>query len=81
MLRKKRAHKGQNKVRKSKASSLENREFKAKDREFSRAKHRKASREADRALALEVHSLAGQASLLLSKRVGGFNKGKRSDQG
>lgn len=68
-------------MRKSKACSPENRKFKAEDREFSRAKHRKVHREADRALALEVHSLAGQASLLLSKRVGGFNKGKRSGPG
>lgn len=64
-------------MRKPKASSLENREFKAKDRGFSRAKHRKASREASRAMALQVHSLAGQASLLLSKRAGEFNKEKR----
>jgi hypothetical protein len=80
MPRKKRAHRGQDKVRKSKACSPENKEFKAEDREFSRAKHRRASRkaEADRALALEVPRLAGQASLLLSKRVGEFNKEKRS---
>jgi hypothetical protein len=77
MLRKKRAHRGQIKVRRSKACSPEKREFKARDRGFNRVKHRKASREASRALALEVQSLAGQASLLLSKRAGELSKERR----